>query len=162
MFGKQNERKSSTCMAFQAVGCGGNLETKTCDTLTTADSRKPLGLPEYHLALSQSGITTEIENDIVPKCSSLSNSSMSLERKETSLPIFGHPEIGSLSNYPNPNMYSTFSPRRSHPGFEQLPLTDTRRSNTFTPSIDEMQPKGSYNMPPESETHNIQNHTEGD
>ena len=156
MFGKQNERKSSTCMAFQAVGCGGNLETKTCDTLTTADSRKPLGLPEYHLALSQSGITTEIENDIVPKRCSLSNSNMSLDRNENSLPIFGHPEIGSLSNYPNPNMYSTFSPRRSHPGLEQLPLTDNRQSNTFAPSIDEMQLKGSYNMPPESGTHNIQ------
>ena len=154
MYGKQNERKSNTCV--QAVGCGGNLETKTCDTLTTADSRKPLGLPEYHLASLQSGITTEIENDIVPKRCSLSNSNMSLERNENSLPIFGHPEIGSLSNYPNPNMYSTFSPRRSHPGFEQLPLTDNRQSNTFAPLIDEMQLKGSYNMPPESETHNIQ------
>ena len=154
MYGKQNERKSNTCV--QAVGCGGNLETKTCDTLTTADSRKPLGLPEYHLASLQSGITTEIENDIVPKRCSLSNSNMSLERNENSLPIFGHPEIGSLSNYANPNMYSTFSPRRSHPGFEQSPLTDNRQSNTFAPLIDEMQLKGSYNMPPESETHNIQ------
>ena len=102
-------------------GGGGNLDTKTCDTLTTADSRKPLGLNSFQ--------RQSLEWDNVNDFGNLINSSVVTSSTFTTPPMDsksesrlkpGHPNIGRLDDIGNPSLFTTISPKRGHPGLGKL------------------------------------------
>ena len=125
----------------KAMGCGGQLETKTCDTLTTANSRKTLQLPEYLDPFSLSEDAIDVEKDkmgVNPTSDSLTSLTSTKERPYN----LGHPKIGELGSLGDPNLYTTISPRRGHPGLGQFVQNDYHISNassilneTWEPSV---------------------------
>merc|ERR1719225_1623144 len=98
-------------------GGGGNLDTKTCDTLTTADSRKPLGLNSFQGQSLEWDNTNDIGNII--NSSMVASSTFTappMDSKSDSRTKPGHPNIGRLDDMGNPNLFTTISPKRGHPG----------------------------------------------
>ena len=101
----------------RAIGGGGNLDTKTCDTLTTADSRKPLGLSTFQGPSLEWDNTSDFSNLTNPAMVTSSTfTTQAIDSKLDSGNKPGHPNIGRLDNIGNSNLFTTISPKRGHPG----------------------------------------------
>ena len=101
----------------KSIGGGGNLDTKTCDTLTTADSRKPLGLNLFQgpsLEWDNASDFGNLANPTMITSSTFTSSTMDSKLDSAIKP--GHPNIGRLDNMGNSNLFTTISPKRGHPG----------------------------------------------
>ena len=103
------------------IGGGGNLNTKTCDTLTTADSRKPLGLNSFQGPSMEWDNTSDFGNLVNPSIITSSTfTAPGMDSKLDSGNKLGHPNIGRLDNMGNSNLFTTISPKRGHPGLGKL------------------------------------------